>query len=875
MPRLFAALSTLSVLALAAPAPDAPYEEQVPVARRPLAGAWAADAIPTGWSALPCSALLSRAKGSSIGPLVLCASAASPGDVLLYAPRGDGAALTITGGPSPADLARGVLAAAPGAPGAGAAWTAALLVPGSAVYTLSCAPAAGSCAATAVGGIRSPPPTIAAAAAYPSETRAGYVTVWASGSDTMVYDLPESGGGAAGVTLAGPLGWGATALAYSALLGEVAAGNDTKVVYIPAASPGGPPSKWEWVSNVTSGDGGVYDDVVTAMAFDDVSGNLYVGTPSALDVRSPDGVVHRIGGLKDGGLPFGNLTSLAVDGATRDWPTPRLWLGTTRGAILLDPAAPSEFGRERHAAGGGGRSRRHPVFAAAAAREAEASAAAVAAGRAAPTPPPLRQRWRYFYGPRYLSGAQAAVFGSDAGLDVVSDGADTTVLDRGAGGLAVLQAQSWTLARKAAVYEAALPRHTRLGQVSSCSLPSLGVLAPCTTGPDDNDGLWTSLTVSAEAMRYALTGDPAARDAAWTHWEGMHLLMRATGIRGLISRSVLAPGSVTGSGTWHNSTVVGLEGYLWKGDASSDEVDGHLMAYPLVAALVAGGPSPQPANASLVRGALVDMVRYIVVNNFTLVDVTGAPTSWGHWDPATINTLRRDWCDTRGLNSLEMMAMLAAGLAATAPGDPDHSLFLGAWAALAGPAPGADYLGNLLNQKITTPSDWNDSDDELAAFAYTAFFFAGNASGSVPAAARAAVAASLRRTLDILRGERPGIWDALGAASLGVPMDEGAVADTLWNLRTWPLDLIDWPVANSQRLDIIIDPNVDRQFRSGGASLSVLPANERAQTRWNSSPHDLDGGSGMNESDPGAFLLSYWATRWAGGLAAAAAAAAE
>lgn len=377
-------------------------------------------------------------------------------------------------------------------------------------------------------------------------------------------------------------------------------------------------------------------------------------------------------------------------------------------------------------------------------------------------------------------------------------------------------------------------------------------------------------------MRYALTGDPAARESAWAHWEGMHLLMRATGVPGLISRSVLAPGSVTGSGTWHNSTVPGLEGYLWKGDASSDEVCGHLMAYPLVARLVAGaGPDPQPANASLVSSALVALVRTIVVHNFTLVDVTGAPTTWGRWDPGAVNTLRADWSDSRGLNSLQMLGLLAAGLAATAPGDPDHALFLGAWAELAGPGPsGAGYLANTLNQKITTPSDWNDSDDELAAFAYFAFMYAagGNASsaGVVPPAATAAVAASLRRTLGILRSERPGIWDALGAASLGEAMDDGAVADTLWNLRTWPLDLVDWPVANSHRLDVVIDPNVDRQFRVGGASLSVLPANERAQTRWNGSPHDLDGGSGMDEADPGAFLLSYWGFRWAGGLAAAA-----
>lgn len=124
---------------------------------------------------------------------------------------------------------------------------------------------------------------------------------------------------------------------------------------------------------------------------------------------------------------------------------------------------------------------------------------------------------------------------------------------------------------QASLYESAVPRHMRLGQMCSCDLTSFGVTDPCNTGPDDNNGLWTSLLVVAAAMQYSVTGSTAARDLAWRGFEGMHLLMRATDIKGLISRSVLAPGSTTGSGTWYNSTVPGLENYLWKGDASSDE----------------------------------------------------------------------------------------------------------------------------------------------------------------------------------------------------------------------------------------------------------------------------------------------------------------
>lgn len=70
-------------------------------------------------------------------------------------------------------------------------------------------------------------------------------------------------------------------------------------------------------------------------------------------------------------------------------------------------------------------------------------------------------------------------------------------------------------------------------------------------------------------------------------------------------------------------------------------------------------------------------------------------------------------------------------------------------------------------------------------------------------------------------------------------------------------------MQNSQRLDIIVDPELPLGT-TGGDSVQVLPTNERCQRRWNSNVGDLDGGSGCVEVDPGAFLLSYWAARYAG-----------
>ncbi len=85
--------------------------------------------------------------------------------------------------------------------------------------------------------------------------------------------------------------------------------------------------------------------------------------------------------------------------------------------------------------------------------------------------------------------------------------------------------------------------------------------------------------------------------------------------------------------------------------------------------------------------------------------------------------------------------------------------------------------------------------------------------------------------------------------------------DMVWNLQTWPLDLVDWPTHNSHRMDLRFDPNYPNLGSTSWENAGVYPANERVQGRWNGDPHDLDGGSGFTEMDAGAWLLPYWLAR--------------
>ncbi len=55
-------------------------------------------------------------------------------------------------------------------------------------------------------------------------------------------------------------------------------------------------------------------------------------------------------------------------------------------------------------------------------------------------------------------------------------------------------------------------------------------------------------------------------------------------------------------------------------------------------------------------------------------------------------------------------------------------------------------------------------------------------------------------------------------------------------------------------------------MHTNSQSVKLLPANERGQLRWNTSPYQLDSGGASSEMDPGAWLLPYWLARWTGML---------
>jgi hypothetical protein len=163
-----------------------------------------------------------------------------------------------------------------------------------------------------------------------------------------------------------------------------------------------------------------------------------------------------------------------------------------------------------------------------------------------------------------------------------------------------------------------------------------------------------------------------------------------------------------------------------------------------------------------------------------------------------------------------------------------------------------------LNQKINYPGHINHSDDELAFLSYYPLLLYESDSNL-----RKVYMGSLERSWQVERAERNPLWNFIYAAGTG--RNEFELEAAIITLQQIPMDLVEWTVVNSHRLDIPINPFNDRFARK--QSLVVLPYDELPMTKWNGNPYRLDGGfNGTREDDGAFFLLPYWMGRFYGYL---------
>lgn len=197
---------------------------------------------------------------------------------------------------------------------------------------------------------------------------------------------------------------------------------------------------------------------------------------------NPDLTFVRYGGGPNG-IPYGNISSVAASSSGS------IWLGTARGVIRFNEES---------------------------------------------------KNFRYFNGPRYMTDE---AFGPGNAVKDVATGSwkgkECALMLTGTG-LSLFHFESMTLADKAARFQQQVyPYHDRFGLTASCSLRKFGDLSSYELRDSENDGLWTSMYLASQALRYAVTQDPDAKANANKALSALELLNNVTGVTGLFARSVL------------------------------------------------------------------------------------------------------------------------------------------------------------------------------------------------------------------------------------------------------------------------------------------------------------------------------------------------
>jgi len=437
-------------------------------------------------------------------------------------------------------------------------------------------------------------------------------------------------------------------------------------------------------------------------------------------------------------------------------------------------------------------------------------------------------RWHYYQGRRWVPNddVRSLVVGPDGSLWIGTPD-----------GVGRIYGRWMTLQEKAdLINDIVQARHVRDGYIEFIDLPAPGDFSSWTYDASDNDGLWTGIYLAAESFRYAVTGDPKAKENAKECYEAMRRLEQLTGIEGFPARAAVRRDSTNvakSGGEWHQSSVD--PSWDWKGDTSSDEIDGHYFAYSIYYDLVADKEEKQDV-AALVRR----ITDHIIDHAFYLVDLDGKRTRWGVWNPKEIND-DPAWSEEHGLNALEILSHLKVAIHMTG-----QERYEAAYREL---IEKHHYHLNTISQKILPPGHVNHSDDELAFLAYYPLLLYED-----DPALRAIYLKSIERSWQIERPERSPFFNFVYGASTRADFD---LEESVEELRGMSPDLLDWGVSNYQRSDV--------RARLAAGEVFTLPFENRNMRRWNANPYNLDwGGEGRSEGDGAYFLMPYWMGRYHG-----------
>jgi len=255
---------------------------------------------------------------------------------------------------------------------------------------------------------------------------------------------------------------------------------------------------------------------------------------------------------------------------------------------------------------------------------------------------------------------------------------------------------------------------------------------------------------------------------------------------------------------------------------------------------------------------LDNLMTYIVENDMCLVDYNGLPTLWGRWNPEYVNRFDTVVGDRR-ICSSNIIAFLQSAYHFTGKEMFKEKAFelmnkhgylenLSRPIASIGNAPeNADAWSKMLS------AEWNHSDDEMYFLAYWSLYpYAFNDT------LREVYREAIKDHWNAERPEKDALWNFCYAMTGADSFDLG---ESIWHLKEFPLDMIQFENLNSHRKDI--------EFREHGFwgqyTAQVLPPDERPELKHNRNLFTLNAGDRHSELSAGdTWLLPYWMGRFLG-----------
>ncbi len=440
-------------------------------------------------------------------------------------------------------------------------------------------------------------------------------------------------------------------------------------------------------------------------------------------------------------------------------------------------------------------------------------------------------------------------------------------------GVSAIKRKMMTLADKAKHYQAILDeRHVRPpGFVEKCEFLRPNDFSEWKPRDDDNDGEYTALYLMMEAFRYQVTKSPEAKANATRAFEALGFLHDVTGTPGFFARTVV-PADWTEMHDMNQAFTdeevaarrVGdprfryverrwrpsADGkWLWKGDTSSDEVNGHYMGFYWFYELVAD--DAQKARAAQYVTELTD---YIIENDYNFVDPeTGVYTRWGVWNEDILQN-NHDWWVESIINRYEILAYLR--ITEYLSGDDKYGQEL---QRLVDTYNYKEYLRRPKAHRISEQSRIDDGMIyEMGPILYNL---------EKDPELRSLLNEGLTWVYQIVEDDQSPYFNFSMAQCGGVETHRD---QSIAFLRDQPLDLRQWVVDNSVREDITL---VRRPMQDSLQTSRMVPPSERGVMRWDKNPWeyisgDFGGADGMLESSGVFWLMPYWLGRYLGEIEA-------